>query len=313
LDYEAINNIAKSILVADGYSEPEIVSTTKAEGTNVWTVTAKSGEWQIDLLIDDNGGKLIDKEKTRHLVRVINETVQVSETVSASLGIYFELADPIAVPGTFTNANDIELEFDSENKNMLKAFTIKTKDTSNEEIIYAIHRASRFTNYLTFKTGLFVYHKQGRRVINRVIETTHVGFSIDAILTSLNDLDLTNQDLYNLISNSSKENQQLAHFASGQKALNDNNYDEAIREFFLVIENSGTTDETKYRPLRHAVSHERLDDESTVTNLNTTFNFNVSVGGYLDITDPQVDDILRQEARKIRDIAWHHINGIIHI
>ena len=242
------------------------------------------------------------------LVKVVNETVAIPEDVIGIIGIYFELADPVAVPGTFTNANDIELEFDSQNNNMLKAFTIKTKDTSDKEVIYALHRASRLTNYLTFKTGLFVYHKQGRRVINGVIETAYIGGGIDAIITSLNDLDLTNQNLYNLISNPSKENQQLSHFASGQKALDDKNYDEAIREFFLVIENSGITDETKYRPLRHAVSHERLDDPSTVSALNANFNLNVRVGGYLDITDPQVEDVLRQEARKIRDIAWHHIN-----
>jgi len=242
------------------------------------------------------------------VVTVVNETIAIPEVAIAIMGIYFELTDPVAVPGTFTNANDIKLEFDSQHNNMLKAFTIKTKDTSDKEAIYALHRASRLTNYLTYKTGLFVYHKQGRRVINGVIESTYVGGGIDAIVTSLNNLDLTNQNLYNLISNPSKENQQLAHFASGQKASDDKNYDEAIREFFLVIENSGITDETKYKPLRDAVSHVRLDNTSTVLNLNTNFNLNVSVGGYLDITDPQVDDILRIETRKIREIAWHHIN-----
>ena len=247
------------------------------------------------------------------VVTVVNETVVIPENVIAITGIYFELADPVAVPGTFTNANDIKLEFDSQNNNMLKAFTIKTKDTSDKEVIYALHRASRLTNYLTFKTGLFVHHKQGRKVINGKIETTPTDVGICFLLTTLNDLDLTNKDLYNLISNSSKENLQLAHSASGQKALNGENYDEAIREFFLVIENSGITDEAKYKPLRDAVSHERLDNVSTVSTLNANFNLNVRVGGYLDITDPQVEDVLRQEARKIRDIAWYHINRIIHI
>ena len=246
------------------------------------------------------------------LVMVVNETVVNSENVKGIIGIYFELVDPVAVPGTFTNANDIELEFDSHNKNMLKAFTIKTKDTSEIEVIIAIHRASRLTNYLTFKTGLFVHHKQGRRVINGKIETTPISGGIDTLITTLKDLDLTNHDLYNLITTSSKGNLQLAHFASGQKALNGENYDEAIREFFLVIENSGTSDETKYKPLRNAVSHEELYP-STVSALNANFNLNVLAGGHLDITDPQVDDILGQEAKKIRDIAWHYINGILTI
>ncbi len=250
------------------------------------------------------------------VVQIVNETNAIGENSVASLGIYFELTDPIAVPGLFTNANDIELEFDSQNNHLLKAFTIKTKDTSDIEVIFALHRATRLTNYLTFKTGLFVYHKQGRRVVNGGIETTSVRVGIDTLVTSLNDLDLSNQNLYSLISNSSRVNLQLAlqlaHFASGQKALNDKNYDEAIRDFFLVIENSGTPDKTRYKPLRNAVSHEELYS-STVSALNANFELNVSVGGYLDITDPQVDDILRIEARKIRDISWHYINSIINI
>jgi len=246
------------------------------------------------------------------LVKVNNETVGILENVTASLGIYFELTEPIAVPGTFKNANDIALEFDSKNTNLLKAFIIKTKDTSDKEIIYALHRASRLTNYLTFKTGLFVFHKQPRRVIDGKIEITPIQ-GISVFITSLHNLDMTNKDLYNLISNPSKENLQLAHFASGQKALNDKNYDEAIREFFQVIENSGTADKTRYEPLRHAVSHEILDRPTTVSNLNANFNLNVEVGENLDFTDPLVEDFLRKEAKNIREIAWHYLSSITNI
>jgi len=246
------------------------------------------------------------------IVQIVNEPREIVETVNASLGIYFELTDPIAVPGTPTNASDIELEFDSVNTNMLKAFTIKTRDESEEEIINALHRAARLTDYLTFKTGLFVYHKQGRKVVNGQIESTPIRGGIGMLLTTLRDLDLTDQTLNDLISNTSRETLQLAHCASGQRALNDENFNEAIREFFLVIENSGTPEVTKYRPLRNAVSHEILR-EPTVSNLNTNFGLNVSAGGSLDITDPVIEGLLRTEANKLREIAWCHINNTANI
>lgn len=247
----------------------------------------------------------------RSLVKVVNETIQFTENVVVSMGIYFELTDPVWVPGTFTNSLDIKLEFNSTKKNLLKSFTIQSENTP-KEIIKALHKAARLTNYLTFKTGLFVYHKQGRKVINGQITEETVG-GISTVITALNDLDLSNSNLENLLSQTSKENLQLAHLASGQKALNDSNYPEAIREFFLVIENSGIPEEVTYRPLRHAVSHERLDSANTVASLNANFGLSWNVGDSLDPTDPNVDDFLRQESKNLREISWHHIYRSISI
>ena len=88
------------------------------------------------------------------IVQNVNETTVIPENTVASLGIYFELTDPIAVPGTPTNASDIELEFDSVNTNMLKAFTIKTRDESEEEIINMGVGQTRVEHHALFKTKI---------------------------------------------------------------------------------------------------------------------------------------------------------------
>jgi len=247
------------------------------------------------------------------LVIVKNEPVTIAETVIALIGIYFELTDPVFVPGALTSSNDIEFRFETKNKQLLTAFIIKTDATNEEKVIDALHRASRFTNYLTFKTGIFVYHKQGRKVVDGKVTDTTITGGISSAVTALKDIDLTNVDMINLISNTSKENLQLAHFATGQKALNDNNYAESIREFFLIIESSKIPERTKYLPLRNAVSHDELSNYNTVRDLNSNFGLSWSVGDSLDSTDPRVEDFLRKESKILRDIAWHHIKNSINV
>jgi hypothetical protein len=242
---------------------------------------------------------------------VVNEIINFSDSVVVSTGLYFELTEPVFVPGTFTNSHDMELKFNSENNHLLESFTIKTNGTEEEEI-KALHKASRFTNFLTFKIGIFVYHKRGRKVVDGKITDEKIG-GVSTVITSLNDLDLMNSQLDNLISQKSKENLQISHFSNGQKALNDNNYSEAIREFFLVIENSDTTEEITYRPLRHAVSHEKLTGADTIRDLNSNFGLSWQIGDSLDPTDPRVEDFLRKEARNLREIAWRHINNSINV
>ncbi len=55
-------------------------------------------------------------------------------------------------------------------------------------------------------------------MINGEIQIPKEG-NIGAYLTKLNNLDLTFHKLYNLMYNDSQENQLMAHFASGQRAL----------------------------------------------------------------------------------------------
>lgn len=274
------------------------------------TKTCRNCHFEVD---PSYTGKCPDCGKDAGFVSTVTivATLNVSTSVSVSTGLYFELTESVFVPGKFTNSQNMELKFDTKNTQLLKSFTIKTSGTEEEEI-NALHTASRFTNYLTFKTGIFVYHKRGRKVIDGKVTDEKVG-GVSTVITSLNDLDLTNSHLNNLISQKSKENLQLSHFSTGQKALNDNNYSEAIREFFLVIENTKTPEKIKYKPLRHAVSHEELSIEPTVRDLNSNFGLSWQVGDSLDPTDPRVDDFLRKEAKNLREIAWRHINNSISI
>ena len=302
MESEDVMKIAEVILESDGIFDYEIHTTSKVEGSNFWTVVTKSGDSELTLLIDDNGGKLLDMQKSRHLVRVLNENVEVSDSISISVGRFFEFSEPVWFPNNIINSSKIEIQRDSSDSNKISAFVIHT-DGTEEQNIDAIKTALRIVNYLSLKTGLFIHHKHPKILVDGKIQPESRGTGIGTCLTNLHDLDFQNQNFVDLISNDSKNNQLMAHFAAGQRALDDNIYDQAIREFFIVIENNGSVEEAKYKPLRHAVSHDKLDDSIAVQNLNQDFGITMQVGSYLDITDPEVQGILKEEAKNLRQIA----------
>jgi hypothetical protein len=61
----------------------------------------------------------------------IEENIPISGSVSMVKGVYFELTDPVDIPGLKENGNDIELHFDTTEKNKLMAFVIWVSGPTN--------------------------------------------------------------------------------------------------------------------------------------------------------------------------------------
>lgn len=309
MDDNSLKLIVENTIREEGITDYEI-STCRTMGTNVITIVVEFDNTTITFTLDNKTGKVLDRQKSvRHYADIIEPHIQVTDRISTQLELYFELVNPVAIPQNSKNSLDITLCVDD--KSMLQSFRIKSGQ-EDRDIISTIHKANRFVNYLSFQTGLYISHKQPRKVIEGILTTEPPGgFTIGAIVTNLATLDLTDPNLNSFLSNTSIDNLGMAHFASGQRALDEQNYPEAIREFYLTIEDSGITDENKYKKLRNAVSHKKIDDAITLGILDVEFNIQLPQGGSLDITDPKINGILETESKKLREICWHHVSQTI--
>ena len=244
------------------------------------------------------------------LVVNINETVNLSESVNVTVGLYFELTESVSVSGLKNNSSTIELDFES-NSNMLKGFRITVPNFQNKSVIKKAYQlAYRFTNLISLRTGMYIFHKRAKQIINNVITDNIVSFGMDTILTKLVNLDMENSEMKCLLEMDSKENQQLAHFSNGLRSLKDGNYADSIKEFYQVIENEIPLHLKKYKYLRHGVSHAELINSTTIDTLKNEFNIDcienpnsvlTPKGKYVDITNPDVQDIIEKESNNLRE------------
>lgn len=233
----------------------------------------------------------------------VHDNVTVSDSVSVTKGLYFELAKPVHCTHKQTDSNKIQLDFD--NESYLLGFRINGIANKDDEI-NALKTAFKLINYLTLKTGHFLHFKKIVELVNGKPQLRQVE-SKKIILSE--SLDFTNSAFVRLISDDSKKSQSVAHLASGIKAVEMYSYDQAIREFFLVIENSRSQDERKYKALRHAVSHEQLDDPNVLNDVNQ-FGLRMKERR-LDVTDPQNHEILKKEAHNLRTIATSYVLSLL--
>lgn len=261
-----------------------------------------------------------DVSVSKKIVVGINEGVNVSESVSVSAGLYFELTDPVSVSGMKQNSSEFELVFDTKNANMLKGFRINSIDLGdNNQIAKAFQQAYRFTSFISLKTGMYVFHKRPQKIQNGQITGT-VSFSVGTVLTKLINLDMTDEELISLLGNDSKDNQQLAHFAAGQRALEDATFSTAIKEFYQVIENENITHLEKYKYLRAGLSHDELSRPNTIQKIQDEFDITcienptsilTPKGKYIDITSGDVQDILEKESKVLRIEVMRFLDGRI--
>lgn len=299
MDEEQILTHARKYLEDDGYQTYDFEAVMHAEGTNVWTVIAKIPEGKIELLIDDNDGKLL--QKFRHLVVVVNETVEYKENVSIAGTFYFELKEKLYLGGALINGNNIELVADEENKDYLKAFIISVPDFSEKTANNAFETANRLTNYLSFLTGVTVEHK--RPIITEIKpdkSTRTISFTMDAILAKIQDLDLSS--ISDFLNKDDRIHQHLYQFKEGIAAIKNNDFAQAIRWLYMIIENNGSADSDKYKPLRNVISHEELDKDYTIAGVKI-FGINLNIGDHLNFNDPEIQKILKKESINLLSIV----------
>lgn len=298
----------------------ELASESDEDGNHIKKFSC--GHRKIEVNLNERVNVSDTLQASKKLVMVINENVTVSDDIRINLGLYFELTESVSISGIKKNSNDIELIFEEERPDMLKAFRINVKNfQDNKEIINALQYASRFTNLITLKTGMFVFHKRPRKIVNGKITSEAVGFSVSAVLTKLVNLDMTDNDLASLLNTNSRENQQLAHFANGQKALEDDDFVNAIKEFYQVLEYENLL-EIKYKSLRDGLSHAELTIVKTINELGDEFgivcmeNPNSTLnpkGKYVDITSPEIQTILEKEANYLRNMAIRFIDSKVKV
>jgi hypothetical protein len=232
--------------------------------------------------------------------KISEENISVTDNISITVSLFFELKEKIYIGGDMINAPNIELVPD-EDKNYLKAFTIKVKDTDDQSIKEATELANRFTNYLSIITRIPVSHKRPRiRKTQGEKSTSTISFTMDAVLVKNQDLDVSK--LSSFLSSDSRVHQHLKQAQEGLKALLDNNFPDAIRWFFMIIENQNSSDSTKYEPLRNVVSHEKLDYPFTINGV-AKFGISMNNGDHLNFNDPDIQDILEREAKNLMNIV----------
>lgn len=261
----------------------------------------------------DEYGDRVKEYSCGHRVKSVvwNDLIHFSERVVVTAGLYFELTEPVPISGLKKDTGKIEFVFDENDPSLLNGFKINVSDLQGKKnIINAYQVALRLTNLISLKTGLFIFHKRPLEIINGEITKRIAGFSIDALLTKLVNFDLTTSEIQTYLSSDSKITQQVAHFVNGQKALNGASFGEAIKEFYQVIEYENLPHLEKYKYLRHGVSHSELTSSETIGKLKDEFgiicvenpnSLLTPKGKYVDVTSPEIQDKLEEEANKLRE------------
>jgi hypothetical protein len=247
----------------------------------------------------------------------IIENVAISDSVSVVKGVYFELTDPVDISGLKKNGDDIDLRFDTKDKNKLVAFIINVSGRDIQDNTIAYQKAYRFTNLLTLKTGKFVFHKRPREFVNGRIGQVLKSIGQTSIKNTLVNLNILDNTIQSLLDNDSRVNQQLAHFSDGIKAIDELNFSEAVKEFYHVIEYETPSHLKKYKSLRDGLNHAELSHPNTINDIQNDFGIVCKVntsstltpnGKYIDISDPEVQVILEKEANYLRTEVFTHID-----
>lgn len=255
--------------------------------------------------------------RTPKLVKIgIVESVGITDSLSATKGVYFELTEPVIIPGLKGDGGDIKLVFDDTDKDKLIAFRIWVS-TDLQDNIHAYQKADRLTNLLTLKTGKSVFHKRPKEFASNKIGQELKSIAKTPINNTLVNLKLSDTAIQSLLNIDSRVNIQLAHFANGIKALEGANFGEAVKEFYQVVEDNTPSHLEKYKYLRHGLSHQELHDPMTVKRLKVDFGIDCKVNPssthYVDINDLQVQVILQKEANYLRTEVLKYIDAKVGI
>ena len=242
----------------------------------------------------------------RNRTVIVNERLVIKDSVSITVTLFFELKEKVYIGGNMTNASNIELVLDDD-KNYLKGFLIKVLNTDDQSIKDATELANRFTNYLSIITRMPVSHKRPRIRKTQSGESTNtLSYTTDTLIVKNQELDVSK--IYSFLSSDSRLHQHLNQAQTGLKALLDNNFAEAIKSFYMIIENQKSPESTRYLPLRNVVSHEELEYASTINGV-ATFGIIMKKGEHLNFNDPHVQDILEREAKNLMNIILPIVNN----
>ncbi len=105
-------------------------------------------------------------------------------------------------------------------------------------------------------------------------------------------------------------NKKVANYQSRVTALGDYDPEKAVPRLHQVIEKSGLKEEEKYRPIRVACSHHKVDNPKHVKGLHD-FKIKCRKGEPVDFTDPDNWQQLYNHAHALKQLANAHIKNIL--
>lgn len=249
------------------------------------------------------------------IIGVVNEKVNLIENRTVVLSLNFELHEPLFIGGKIMDDPNFTLVMDIDNKT-LKEFRIVVKDPDDEKMKQAETAASRFVNYLSFKTGFVVRHKRPR--ISRLkgnITTRTKSFSVDALVVKPFDLDVRN--LGQILDNGADPvlNKRLIDAYEGNRRLQDNDFSGAITSFHKVIEKSGIEGpngkdaESYYKPLRNLVDHHDIDKPHNKEPLEKSFGIKIPLGIPANFNDPEIQNRLETHAIELNKLVTNYLDS----
>lgn len=321
--------IARRILDQKGFQNYKIVENTYMENVtendiNIRTIIAEDGVKMVVLKINNDTGEFVNLSQSNNLVRSVSERIVVNETVVATTTSYFELLEPLSIPGIKTNSPNIEIVMLEDSSDSIKGFRVKMKDYDEAEIDSSYQEIRRLTNLLSIKTGRYIDHKRPEISIQKGEKTTHTkSFTIDAVLVRPVDLDLNSTNLLSILEDSDPLlTQQMADLVSGIKSFDDKNYKDAIKNFWLTLENENHQLQKNYKSLRDGLSHSEINNSDVINDLKNDFGLILKTktdsietpkGVYVDANNSINREIIKLEAKELREKAMNIIESKLQI
>jgi hypothetical protein len=242
-----------------------------------------------------------DKNKNRSMIKgMVNNNVKVETSI-----VQFEFDQKVNPGVKITDPKEIKMIWDKVDKGALTGFEITiTRSTKKKITNVREQTAPRLTNILSSITGIEITYKEPPLIkfIRNGKTTTLVAKTLKSSYLkpiSLESIDISK--LSSLLTRYSKLYMQLGHAHNGNRAFHNKDYPQAIREFFLIFEYTGCIEEIKYRNLRHAVSHVRIDDPRAINDLKNNFRIKTKPGEELDVNKPRINAILYENTRDLRN------------
>jgi hypothetical protein len=231
--------------------------------------------------------------------------------------LQFEFDEKVYIYGTITDSEDIKfIRNGEENKDKtsvtLTGFEIIIKASNQEKIAKAKEQtAPRLTNILSCLAGAPINHKTPKLRTIRNGQTYHTVQKTfrSGYLKSIGIDKIHISKLSSLLENHPKLNMQLAHANNGERAFSNNDFPQAIREFYLIFEDTCRVEEMKYKNLRHAVSHIKLSSEDAIRDLRGNFRIPIKLNDDIDLNNPEIRKIIGVEAKKLREAVGYYLNG----
>lgn len=231
----------------------------------------------------------------------------MNESPDLTTTLTFALVESIFVGKDIEHSPEIELLFDRKKEGYLAACRITIHNSTEEKINLATTKVEFLANYLGIFTGLPV--RFNNPSITKYQNGKYLGTRSNSLTINVvkpTDTSLKLSDTLSL-QNNHELAQRLAHANKGRKALFNNDFQGAIREYYLAFENSGHPEEKKYLSPRNAVSHQRLDSEKTIIELRNFFGISIRRSGYLDANEPAIRQLLEAHARKLKEVVEEYL------